>query len=209
CSDSKARICYTLDGSEPDEHSPDYVLPIVLEQSCVLRAIAVRPGALSAAVAEAVFSKRLAVRQIALFHPPAPDYSAEGEQTLLDGVRGSKNQSDGKWLGFERVDFGVEIDLGRPQKIRRLALGLLNKPDAGIFYPNRIQFFASNDGHDYHRIAELDESLVRQMTCCDQQEFGVEPADLGARYVRIRAENVDRSVPGKKAWLFIDQLFIE
>ena len=45
CATPGVEIRYTLDGSEPGLDSPRYIAPVLVTQSAVVRAIAVRPGA--------------------------------------------------------------------------------------------------------------------------------------------------------------------
>ncbi|HPG45664.1 MAG TPA: GH116 family glycosyl-hydrolase [bacterium] len=212
--DPAADIHYTLNGQVPTSRDARYTKPLVLDRSCELKAIAVRKGAISVAVAQATFCKRVAVQKLSLLHAPAVPQSGAVEKLLFDGVRGSKNHADGQWVGFAGVDFVADIDLGIVQTINRLAVGALHKPDVGIYYPRRIDFWASDDGVTYRPVAELDESMINQLACCDNAQFAVEPQSLRSRYLRIQAKNIGfhpAATVGatRYTWLYIDELFIE
>jgi len=153
------------------------------------------------------------VKNIVLEKMYSKKYPALGLFTLVDGVRGSKNFRDGKWLGFFGDDFYAVIDLGQKTRINSVKGGFLQKVRSWIMLPLWVEFSVSDDSVSfsspvkvYPKTDERAESVIEDFT-----------ADLGgieARYLKIYAKN-RRVLPewhasaGSMVWLFVDEISIE
>lgn len=144
----------------------------------------------------------------------SPKYTGGGNSAVIDGIRGSYEFTDGRWQGYEGVDFIATIDLGTVRKISRAWAGFMQQQGSWIFMPQTVEYLVSADGINFTRAAIVENIL-------DERDEGTEIADFKAkfkakkaRYLRIKANN--RGVcpdwhagAGQKAWLFIDEAGIE
>jgi len=118
-----AEIYYTLDGSEPGISSEVFTERLILNESSIVKAIAI------VADNKSIVSSSKFIRS--KFLPPiykfnySEKYPASGKMALVDGIFGSINYHDGCWQGFEGKNLDVVIDLGSVQKMNKVSIGFL------------------------------------------------------------------------------------
>jgi alpha-L-fucosidase len=206
-------IVYTLDGSEPTLTSQRYTGPIVLKRSTTLRAAPILQGAPGAELDEARFIKCLSVRSVDFEKSASARYSAGGVTTVIDGKRASADFNDAGWLGFEGDDVIGTIDLGQARTIRRITAGFLQQQGSWIFLPPQVVFSVSQDGTTWSSSAEINNPTEKSEKVLVRDFLGSFQT-IKARYVRVSARNVGTCPAwhpgaGSKAWLFLDEIFIE
>ena len=206
-------VYYTLDGTTPTLRSPLYTSPIVLTRTTTVVALSAIDGEMCVERSVARFTKSKRVNEITLHTHCSPRYPGHGRSTLTDGLRGSTEFADGKWLGFEGEDLVASLDLGKSRPITRVTAGFLQRQDSWIFLPSRVTFSVSVDGRHWTGLTEVTypveqtaDILVRDCTCATGK--------VDARYVRVIAQNAGTCPPwhpgaGGKAWLFVDEIIIE
>lgn len=140
-------------------------------------------------------------------------FSANGVNSLLDNERGSQSFSDGKWLGFESVDFEVVVDLGNVKSIKKAGIGSLQNQNSWIFFPKNIEISLSEDGKKYFSKTVLN-SDPSSMKESKTKDFMADYDNALARYIKIKATNVGvcpdwHTGAGGDAWLFVDEIIVE
>jgi len=140
-------------------------------------------------------------------------YPGCGPDSLTDGLVGKPTTGSPEWLGFEGDHLEAVIDLGSELPIRRLGANFLQVVPMGVFLPTSVEFAASHDGHTFRPLG-----TVRNEVPADRKEdltktLAIEPKDVTARYVKVRAVNVGtipawHSAKGRKAWLFVDEIVV-
>lgn len=214
CSTVGTKIRYTLDGSEPHSRSALYSEPILIKEPGQIKALAFlrkRSGLVST---HADFIKVKNYAFIELVNSPSQKYPGKGAQTLVDGIKGTSNFSDGRWLGFEGNDLEIILDMGEKKEINQIKVGLFKSEDSWIFLPENIRFFYSTDGITYSEnlilpnsdISKKDGSLYEGILKVDLSE--------SIQYIKIMAKNIGtcpdgHEGEGNKAWLFVDEITIE
>jgi alpha-L-fucosidase len=206
-------IHHTLDGTSPTLHSPIITKPIVLTRTTTVRAVAVVDGEPGIEEAEGRFTKCRQIEQILLSAPASGKYPGRGGATLTDGVRGSADFQDGKWLGFEGEGVTATLDLGKTSPVRSISAGFLQQQGSWIFLPSRISIAVSVDGRTWRSLHAREVPLRRSEEVV-VKDLAHRTGGITARYVRITARNVGRCPPwhpgaGEKAWLFVDEIIIE
>ena len=206
-------VRFTLDGSEPDEMSAVYARPIELSATTILKARAHEPGKTSSETASAHFIR--AEYAIELGAPPAPQYAADGPQTLIDGQRGTVDFKKGGWLGFSGKDAVATLDFGEARQFQKLRVEFLRRQAAWIFLPKAIEWEASDDGQNWHG---LDRHLIGDPVDGPSDthwHYEIELEEKAvARFVRMTAQSVGRCPPwhpgaGGEAWIFMDEITVE
>ena len=208
-----AVVRYTLDGSEPTMSSPKFTKPITLTRSAVLKAAASIAGELSAQAAMAQFTKCFTAVSAAFGKPFNPKYAGRGNATIINGMRGSLDFNNREWLGFSGDDVTVTIDLGRTREIAKISAGFLQQQGSWIFLPAAVSFLVSEDTTHWKIVDEL-KNPVAQTERVLTKDYAVSLRGTKARYVKIVAKNVGVCPPwhpgaGDKAWLFVDEVFVE
>jgi hexosaminidase len=207
-------IRYTMDGSEPNEKELLYTKPITINESTTIKAAAFKDGKKSIVTREARFYKIKKYKSSKLLNKPSPKYPSQGEFTLFDGIRGSRNFRDGNWLGFEGDNFELTIDFGIVESVNKIRIGLLQDVNSWIFLPLSVVFAMSRDGESFTEIGSFSE---REIKISITEPIGdvIKNFDtLKTRYLKIYIQNMGLCPPGhagagKKAWLFVDEIIVE
>jgi len=207
-------IRYTLDGTEPTSASKAYIEPLVLKKSAVVKAGVFAAGKLRGPVTETTFEAHAALgRAPALQFPCAERYNAGGPFGLVDGLKGGKSHTDGRWQGFEGDDLVAVIDLGKKKRIEAVEIGFLQKTGSWIFFPRSVEVAVSDDGTDF-RVVETRAFPVRDDDSRVLTEtLRLETGKIRARYLRVTAASIKtcpegHSGAGGKAWLFADEIVV-
>lgn len=128
-------------------------------------------------------------------------YPAAGERTFTDGIIGGWTYSDHRWQGF-LSDIDVTIDLETVQDIHYVGGTFMQLTGPGVFMPERVMIYTSEDGKDFTQIAEIwndipttDSNLLFRSfdTICDVQ----------ARYIRFYAVRSKM-----RGFVFLDEIIV-
>jgi hypothetical protein len=210
----KSKIFYTLDGEKPTLQSTLFQKPIVIRENKTLKAFTYIEGMPASYVIESQFSKIPKNRKIKLLTQYASQYSAGGDNALIDFVRGGENFRTGTWQGYEGVDIEAIVDLGSEQPINKVSLGCFQDQGAWIFMPLEISFFISDDGNNFNTIASVKNDIDEHESNQVIKEFTANFNGIKTRYLKVVANN--RGIcpkwhlgAGNKAWVFADEIVIE
>ena len=210
-------IHYTLDGKEVTASDSTYLLPIVLERPCIVKAACF--NALGEAVcAERYFCYHKGMGRLKRLNSPAgnyrPAYSGGGDDALVDGSLGSDNYTDGHWQGFYGIDANLELDFGKYQKINALNIGFLVNAHDWILRPDEVEVYTSNDGRIYKHYKTF--TLTTEVPLTGNHTFRerFETGQLSTRYLRIVVKNpgkLPEGLPGAgyDSWIFMDEVVVE
>jgi len=213
CADNTAIIRYTTDGSTPSAASAICSDSLKIESGCHLTAKAFLQDIPSLSSAEINFINHEALGCKAVLKDQ-PDRKYSGNQySLTDGMKGSENYYDGRWLGFQSNDLQAVIDLGQEKLIGQVKVSFLVNTPSYIFPPVSVEFYTSADGRSYEKAgvfkpeAPGKASLEAKPTVI---QISSDPVNRQVRYVKIIAVNQKTNPPwhyaaGQKCWLFADE----
>ncbi len=212
--DPKAGIHVSWDGSDPSATSPAFVAPVTLRDSSVLKAAAFREGFDPSPVTTQVFHRRSEGVRVTLESRYAPQYSAGGDQALVDGLRGRTDFRVGRWQGFLGQDLEAVVDLGHAREIRRLALGTLQDVGAWILLPPEVAFAVSADGVSFEGVGTARPDVTDRQREPLTRDLAVTVPAVNARFVRVTARGYGPLPPwhpgaGEPSWIFADEIIIE
>ncbi|MFC1640257.1 discoidin domain-containing protein, partial [Gemmatimonadota bacterium] len=145
--------------------------------------------------------------------PPSSRYPGLGAASLTDGMVGSRNFNDRRWLGFEGGDMEATVDLREPRVLHRIGVDCLQSQTSWIFYPKAVEFAVSTDGIEWNQVGAT-EILPEPDPRPESRLVAVDIPPRAVRYVRVRALNVglcpDWHVgAGGESWLFVDEIVVE
>lgn len=136
--------------------------------------------------------------------PAHPAYLAAGEGALTDGLRGGWAHNDGRWQGFirgKRLD--VTLDLGKVQRIRRVATDFLQACGPEIYYPSVYIVSVSRDGKSFQEIYRQQEPSAKTIQP-DVRTYQWKGKSIAARYIRVQAFPSEFG-----GWVFTDEIVVE
>jgi len=209
---SEYRVRHTIDGTPPTVRSPELGRAVKVSYPSVFKA---RAFYQDKPLGEVItIDVPLSVgKPVRLTNPVSEKYKAAGPSTLTDGMFGSIEFADGKWVGFEQTDLEAVIDLGHSTAVKSVTLTYLATPASWIFAPTEIECALSEDGKTFRTIGSMKKDAHRWKDEKGIHRFTRDAGGAKARYVRVFARNIgvcpaDHPGKGGQAWLFVDEITI-
>lgn len=207
---------YTLNDSIPDSlRSPVTTGAIKIQQYGKVRILATKSGWYASNPLEfRVYKSNHLPDEISLLTPTAPNYPAKGAASLIDFVQGArevKGVPNFTWLGFKETDFDAIASFKESKTIKGITLSYLEKTDADVFPPSKVEVWAGMSKDQLKRIAVVSPVQPKEKSGYSQRGINISLPAVSAKYYRIKAERL-RKLPafvdnkGKGAWLRIDEL---
>ncbi|PKP02277.1 MAG: hypothetical protein CVU11_12535 [Bacteroidetes bacterium HGW-Bacteroidetes-6] len=193
----------------PDEIWKPYTRPFVVKTTSLIEFK--NAGSTQTEAAQVI--RRNSKRTVQLFQKYSPQYTAGGAQGLVDGERGGADFRTGGWQGYQGTDFAAVINLGKKQKIHKLALGCLQETRSWIWMPQYVEFWYSADGKEYFLLGKADNTTDETFPDAVLKDFALEFTAVDARYVKVFAKNYG-IIPewhlgkGYDAYIFVDEIIV-
>jgi len=206
------QIFYTLDGTIPTSNSKRYTRPVTLDSTITVTAIAHQEGLGYSFPVTASFAKINIDRSVDVLTKWHPNYHAGGAEALIDGLRGGINWRLGGWHGYQGTDFEAVVDLGSEQPIRSIGAGFAQDIRAWIWMPTEVNYYVSNDGKSFNRVARILNTIAVDDYTPVLKELTARVNTRG-RYVKVKASNFG-VIPqwhlgaGGNAYIFVDEIVI-
>ncbi len=144
-----------------------------------------------------------------------PQYSAGGDEGLIDAQRGKLNWRTGGWQGYQGEDFEAVVDLLSERELHRVGAGFCQDARSWIWMPREVEFYLSSDGEDYTLLRRIENKVDPRDYEVRIQDFEVAcPSGTQARYIKVRASQLG-VIPewhpgaGGRSFIFIDEIWAE
>ena len=169
---------------------------------------------LKSKIIESYFSKMDNNWKIFIKNRYSSQYPAEGERSLINGIKGRKDYRSGEWQGFEKVDLDATVDFGRIKQLKSISIGFFQDIQAWIFMPLYVEFYISKDGKHFKKIGKILNPINEKEEGKIIKYFTLSGINKSARYLRVFAKN--RGVcpkwhrgAGGKCWIFADEIIVK
>ncbi len=141
-------------------------------------------------------------------------YTAGGDEGLVDGIRGGTDFRTGGWQGFEGANLDLVIDLGKQRRVNRVKANFLQDENSWIFFPAKLQVEISEDGKNFSPAGEIQCDISPMETSVLQKELSLELSGKKARYLRVVGVSLGQCPVGHKGeghacWVFVDEVGVE
>jgi hexosaminidase len=140
--------------------------------------------------------------------PYNDNYKGDGELSLVNIIRGTKNFHDGQWQAWLVDDMEVVIDLDKEQTIQQVTLGALENQGSGIYFPTQIKALVSTDGVTYKEVGQLVHPYAVNSNS-ELKDFTINFNATKARYIKVIATNLKKSPKGDSSFMFFDEILID
>lgn len=211
------KIYYTLDGSEPTSQSAVYADGQLLKisQSCILKAKSILGEQEASPAAVARFYRYYNDFPIRYNCTYNKQYTAGGDNGLLDGLIGDIDWRKGRWQGYQSQDFEVLIDLKKPMFFDTISIGFLQDKRSWIFLPDWITVYGSEDSVHFEELNTGDYLLDEKDMSTGRYPMvfsGFKKA-TPYRYIKVFAKNYGKLPAwhpgaGGDAFIFVDEIEI-
>ena len=206
CEVPNADIRYAL-GDTPIEKGEKYTAPIAIKGTTTYKATVFSANATNTITSgQITFHKAIGkpVNYSPLYHK---SYQGQGEGTLTNVIRGTKNFHDGQWLGWLGDDVTLSLDLGQTTEVSEVRIGAMDAQSSGIYFPERLTVALSADGKNYREVAAQEEPCTIKGKP-SLKDFVLKFDPKSTRYLKIQLKNVKTPPKGGDAWLFIDEILV-
>lgn len=196
----KPEIRYTLDGSDPLFTSAKYEGPFTITGTNQLRAAIFRNHKAAQKADTLIIDFHKALGKKVSYNKKWVSYPAQKELTLVNGYKGSLTYQDGQWQGFTS-DMDVVIDLDKAETLHSISCTFMQLTGPGVYMPNYIEVFASNDGKDFISVGRAMNDVSAQDATLRFKTFTLNGNGLSGRFIRFYAKN-------QRGFLFADEIVI-
>lgn len=147
---------------------------------------------------------------------PAPQYTENGPEGMVDRIFGTANYRIGGWQGWQG-DMKAVVELDKVQSIRSVGVDCLENMRSWIFFPKSVSVEYSLDGKAWKPYGEVRNTQFAA-THARQEESNTHTftvkGSARAKYVRVTAKNFGplpswHVSAGEQAWLFVDEIIIK
>jgi len=141
-------------------------------------------------------------------------YTADGDDGLLDGLKGDIDWRKGLWQGYQGQNFVAIVDLKSKKKTTRISSGFLQDTRSWILFPKTVVYSGSMDGKKFKEIASVTNTVSDSNLEVQRKEFSVPIDAKEYRFIKVEAINYGK-LPnwhpgaGGDAFIFIDEIVIE
>jgi predicted alpha-1,2-mannosidase len=143
-------------------------------------------------------------------------YTADGDDGIIDGQYGDKDFRKGGWQGYQAQDFEAIIDMKETKQFAEISANFLQDSRSWILFPTKVEFYTSDDNINF-KLAETIENTrspqdynvqTQKLKVKTQKEFST------ARYIKVKAYNYGKlpewhAGKGDDAFIFIDEIEIK
>ena len=206
-------IYYTLDGQDPTEKSLKYTKPFTIDQSVVLKTMAVHPDRTSKISVDTIRFNKATLKPVVLLQPNESRFSPDGPVVLVDGRNGNYSLDTGAWLTVAGNDLEAVINMQAETILRSASVHVYVRKDAWLFDARGFSVSVSSDNKNYKEVASQE---YKQMQESDsdgiiEHELSFDPCK--ATYVKIKVIS-EKSMPdwhwdaGKAPFLLVDEIIL-
>lgn len=206
-------IYYTLDGQDPTEKSLKYTKPFTIDQSVVLKTMAVHPDRTSKISVDTIRFNKATLKPVVLLQPNESRFSPDGPVVLVDGRNGNYSFDTGAWLTVAGNDLEAVINMQAETILRSASVHVYVRKDAWLFDARGFSVSVSSDNKNYKEVASQE---YKQMQESDsdgiiEHELLFDPCK--ATYVKIKVIS-EKSMPdwhwdaGKAPFLLVDEIIL-
>ncbi|MCR8560637.1 GH92 family glycosyl hydrolase [Mucilaginibacter sp. BJC16-A38] len=210
--DKNAKIFYTTDGSAPTASSTLYTGSLDVSTNVTIKAIAIDGGKASFVVT-GTFNKIRDDIKLTLVNKYLPNYADQGDNTLINGIRGKANWRTGNWQGFQGNDVVAIIDMQQVKSVKQVTFGALQDSGSWIVFPKEVEYYTSNDGVKYTLAATVKTKIDVKDTKPQTQDF-VGQLNTSARFIKVIAKQYGplpdwHEAKGSPSYIFADEIVVE
>ncbi|MBK0368295.1 glycoside hydrolase family 20 protein [Flavobacterium agrisoli] len=201
-------IRYVLGNQPLDSKAIPYQEPIQIDKTTIIQASLFKDNKPIGKIFKDTIVFHKAVGSNIEFQTPFNEnYKGDGNLSLVNIIRGTKNFHDGQWQAWLRDDMEAVIDLGSKREINSVTLGSLESQGSGIYFPTEISVYGSLDGKKYEPLGTIERAFTPNVNV-DLNDFKIQWKPTSTRYIKVIAKNLRKNPEGGDTWLFVDEIIV-
>lgn len=154
------------------------------------------------------------VKSIIFKNTPHPKYSKNYHNALYDNKLGVCGDYQENWIGFQGDTIDLTIELSKYENVQSFRINFCHDPNSWVFAPTAFYYQTSKDGVLYSDLNKLEIAFSPEnQSNINTQLLNITILTQNAPFIRIIAIPINmlpqwHSNPGEKAWIMIDEIFI-
>jgi predicted alpha-1,2-mannosidase len=206
-------VFFSTDGANPGTHTMKSENLFFLHQTSTIKALAINNKNQKSRTISSEFIKIPKDWSISITYPFNNQYTAGGNDALINFIRGGNDFRNGTWQGYQN-DFEAVVDLGREEEISSISIGSIQSIGSWIFIPQYVEFFVSRDGKNFIPKSRIISNVPDRKEGSVIKEFTLKNLAVRARYIKVFAKNYGKLPDwhlgaGGQAWIFVDEITIQ
>lgn len=210
------KIRFTVDGTNPNQTSKLYKKPFLINTTKnIIAGIFLKEKKVPIEYSKQSFVFHKAIGKRVEYHNKYnKKYPGNKNFSLVDGLKGTTDFTDGSWQGWKSNNLDLNIDLGEEKNINFIKCGFLEAHGSRIFLPTEVNVSFSKDGKLFSNTLTQKVSSGKENGAANQIEVVIENIKFSTRFIKIEAVNQKicpdwHSAKGGHCWLFSDEIIIE
>lgn len=208
-------IRYTLDGTEPDStSSPVYQKAFDINSDLTVKAKAFKPGWISSDIIQQHFFKgNYHVDSAVLLSKVDDKYKANGAKTIIDGEKSDMNFASGKWIACKENPMEVMLMFNKPVEASSITLSMLQQIGPYIFPPAQVEVWGGNNKNNLKLLSKLNPEQPAKESTDENLAVKCSFNRRSVSCIKLLVTPV-KHLPswhagkGEKAWVFVDEVFV-
>lgn len=141
-------------------------------------------------------------------------YTADGDDGVIDSQLGDIDWRKGGWQGYQSQDFEAVIDLKEAKTINEISANFLQDTRSWILMPTKVEFYTSTDNIDFKLAGVINNTVAAEDYAIQTQKLKLKTQHVMARFIKIKAYNYGKlpawhAGKGDDAFIFIDEIEIK
>ena len=155
-------------------------------------------------------------KRVTYLTQPAPQYTENGPEGMVDNIFAPLNYRIGGWQGWQE-DMVAVVEMEKMQAVHSVGVDCLENMRSWIFFPQSVKVECSLDGESWMSYGEVTNTLFAPVH--ERQEESVRHVFkvdgwAKARFVRVTVKNFGplpqwHVSAGQQAWAFVDEIIIK
>ena len=132
---------------------------------------------------------------------PHPKYGHNGGVTLVDGIKGKLPWKGDQWLGFNKTEVELIIDMPMKATLSDITLGFLDAKGSWIYLPKDLEIWGLNSKNEWEKMSKIDNPSANQKV-----ELNTKVTKIKIIVHPINAIPEGAEGAGNLPWIFMDEV---
>lgn len=144
-----------------------------------------------------------------------PQYTAGGDEGIIDGILGTENWRKGEWQGYQSQDFEAVIDLKTEKNTSNFSATFLQDSRSWILMPTKVAYYSSIDNVNFTLVGTVANTIDPKENENKIQDFILKLDNpITVKYIKVKAYNFGKLPEWHQgfsgdAFIFIDEITIK
>jgi predicted alpha-1,2-mannosidase len=140
-------------------------------------------------------------------------YTADGDDGIIDGLYGDKDWRKGGWQGYQSQDFEAVIDMKEVKNINEISANFLQDTRSWILFPCKVEFYTSTDNINFTLLETVTNTIPANEYSIQNSTFKIQHKKT-AQFIKVKATNYGKlpnwhQGKGGDAFIFIDEIEVK